>query len=303
MPGSYALGLTYLSLGIFVVGLVYRGLKIRNMPLHLRWELAPVPHEKGKAQYGGSYFEEYEWWTKSREKSLVNEMWYMFQEIVLLKGVWEHKRTLWFFSFPFHFGGLYLPATMAGLAIAGTLLQIAGVELPGLHPALQALAAVGYVLGTIGVLGLLFRRLTDAEIKPFTTVAALFNLLFLLAVFGSGAYCVFATPDFSAVVMNFVKALLVAQTGISLPGSFALHLILGMLFLIYLPFTYMMHFVAKYFTYHEVRWNDQPMVNGSRMEKEVQELLGQPVSWAAQHINGEGKKNWVDIATAEAKGE
>ena len=59
----------------------------------------------------------------------------------------------------------------------------------------------------------------------------------------------------------------------------------------------MMHFVAKYFTYHEIRWNDEPMEQGSKMENEVKELLSQPVSWAAPHLDADGKKNWVDIVT------
>jgi hypothetical protein len=63
----------------------------------------------------------------------------------------------------------------------------------------------------------------------------------------------------------------------------------------------MMHFVAKYFTYHQVRWNDEPLVPGGRMEKEVLELLKQPVTWSADHLRADGRKNWVDIVTEEAE--
>jgi hypothetical protein len=76
-----------------------------------------------------------------------------------------------------------------------------------------------------------------------------------------------------------------------------------MLFLVYLPFTYMMHFVAKYFMYHEVRWNDEPIRGNAQMQEEVQALLGQPVTWAAAHLGADGKKNWVDIATADVNEE
>jgi hypothetical protein len=61
----------------------------------------------------------------------------------------------------------------------------------------------------------------------------------------------------------------------------------------------MMHFVAKYFTYHQVRWEDEPLMPGSRLEKEVTDLLKQPVTWSASHLNADGKKNWVDLATEE----
>lgn len=293
--------LTYIALVMFIIGLIYRGLKIAKMPVHLRWELAPVPHEKGKAKYGGSYLEEFEWWTKPREKSLINEIWYMFQEIILLKGVWEHNRSLWFFSFPFHFGGLYLIAGMTGLAFLGALLKFAAIDLPIISFLIKFLAAFGFIMGTIGTLGLLHRRVTDDDIKGFTTFAAIFNLFFLFAIFGSGVFTITNHNDYASLMIGFVHSLITFNTSFQLPTAMALHLTLAVLFLLYLPFSYMMHFVAKYFTYHEVRWNDEPITAGSPLEKKVEKLLAQKVTWSAPHIKGEGKKNWVDIATEEVK--
>jgi hypothetical protein len=37
------------------------------------------------------------------------------------------------------------------------------------------------------------------------------------------------------------------------------------------------------------------------MEREVERLLAQPVSWAAPHVRADGKKTWVDIATEEVR--
>jgi hypothetical protein len=68
-------------------------------------------------------------------------------------------------------------------------------------------------------------------------------------------------------------------------------------FLAYLPFTQMMHFVAKYFTYHEVRWDDNPVEPGGKLEKELLALLGQKPTWAGPHVRADGSKTWVDIAT------
>ena len=79
-----------------------------KLPMHLRWELSPVPHEKGKSQYGGSYLEEYDWWTKKREKSLINEAIYMGKEIFFLKGVFENNKKLWYFTCPyFRYANIY----------------------------------------------------------------------------------------------------------------------------------------------------------------------------------------------------
>jgi len=291
----------YFSLTFFILGIALRGKKLSNMPIHLRWELAPVPHEKGKASYGGSYFEEYEWWTKKREKSLIAEMWYMFQEIIFLKGVYENNRKLWFVSFPFHFGGIYLLTAMAGLSMLSALLGLADITLPVAVTAIKIVGVCGYVLGTFGVAGLLLRRMVDEEISMYTTFAAIFNLLFLGVVFVTGLMAVFSVDNFGAVMAGFMKSLLTADSSIVLPAILKAHIILAGLFLVYLPFTYMMHFVAKYFTYHEIRWNDEPMMGNSKMEKEVTELLGQKITWSADHIKGEGKKTWVDAATEEIK--
>ena len=50
--------------------------------------------------------------------------------------------------------------------------------------------------------------------------------------------------------------------------------------------------------YHNIRWNDEPNIKGGKLEKQINEALQQPVSWSADHIRGDGKKNWVDVATA-----
>jgi hypothetical protein len=69
----------------------------------------------------------------------------------------------------------------------------------------------------------------------------------------------------------------------------------------YIPLTHMSHFVGKYFAYHAIRWSDEPNLPGGHQEKEINELLGQPVSWAGPHIQADGKKTWLDVATEEPK--
>jgi nitrate reductase gamma subunit len=280
----------YVAVVVMAAGLVWRGVGIKRCPVHLRWELSPVPHEKGKAAYGGSYLEEFEWWTKPREKSLFNEALYMFEEIFFLKGVWVHNRSLWLFSYPFHLA-LYLMAGMAGCVVLASF----GATPAG--PLAAVLGGAGYVLGTAGTLGLLARRAWDPKLKPFTSVMSYGNLLFLTAVFATGLGAL-VSGGWLEGMLAYTRAFFTANPGPALPGILTAHIALGALFLVYLPFTYMMHFVAKYFTYHEVRWNDAPMPGDGRMEDEVKALLGQAVTWAAPHLGADGKKNWVDIATS-----
>jgi nitrate reductase gamma subunit len=302
VPGSLIVVVSYFLLAVFVVAFLARTFKMARMPVHLRWELSPIPHEKGRSRYGGSYLEEFEWWTKPREKSLANEFAYMFLEIAFLKSVWEHNRRLWWFSFPLHFG-MYL-LIVAGLSfILWGILQWVELSGPGLEwvaTVISVLAGAGYALGGVGALGLLASRLINPQFKPFTTPAMWFNLALLLAVFASGGYAIVAS-DYAVGVSDYLLAMFTANSSIELQSALAVHLALALLFLAYLPFTQMMHFVAKYFTYHQVRWNDEPLVPGGRMEKEVLELLKQPVTWSADHLRADGRKNWVDIVTEEAE--
>jgi nitrate reductase gamma subunit len=294
--------ISYALIVFFLATFIYKTGKMAKLPLHLRWELAPVPHEKGKSQYGGSYLEEFDWWTKKREKSLINEVIYMGKEIFFLKGVFENNKKLWYFSFPFHFG-IYV------LTVAALLTFIVAVIPTSFLPVsngitssfIGTLAMIGFIIGCLGTLGLMARRMFDPKLKNYTTRGSFFNLFFLLALFISGLISILITPDFYAEMNHYAQSLIFADTTGIIPGIVSLHCIITLLFLAYLPFTNMLHFLAKYFTYHEVRWNDSPMAGNQKMQKEVIELLNQKVSWAAPHLNANGRKNWVEIATEEKK--
>jgi hypothetical protein len=71
--------------------------------------------------------------------------------------------------------------------------------------------------------------------------------------------------------------------------------------LAYIPLTHMSHFVGKYFAYHSIRWNDDPNLRGSKHEQPIKEVLAYPVSWAAPHIQSDGKKSWAEVATADVE--
>ena len=81
-------------------------------------------------------------------------------------------------------------------------------------------------------------------------------------------------------------------------GLLAVEIILASVLAAYIPLTHMSHFVTKWFMYHDIRWNDEPMEAGSEIEKKVGEVLQYPVSWTAPHIRGDGKKTWAQVATS-----
>lgn len=285
------------AIAIFLAVAIYRTLAIARLPIHLRWELAPIPHEKGKGRYGGSYLEEYEWWRKRQRKSRIAPILYMIVEIFLLRGIWKHNRGLWPLTLAFH-GGIYLIFAMFLLSIINAIFTIAVVPLAVLDVFLaitSVVAVVGYLLGGLGAIGLILKRALDANLRSFNSVSKYFNLVFLGTVFISGAYSWFASPDFASEMSLFIKGLVTLDTGVTVTFPLSLHIIVSFLFLLYLPWTDMIHFVAKYFTYHEIRWNDAP--KDAKMEKELEDLLAQPVSWSAPHVKADGKKSWVDLTT------
>jgi nitrate reductase gamma subunit len=290
---------SYLLLAVFVVAFVVRSVRLARLPVHLRWELSPVPHEKGKGRYGGSYLEEVDWWTKPREKDMVSEATYMFKEIMFLKALFEHNRSLWWFSFPFH-AGLYLLTAAAGLIVLGGIASMAGMGVGDwavFSTGLPLLVGIGYGLGAFGAIGLFFVRMTNDGMRNSTAPVTYINLLVLLAMFVSGLWAVLSVSGFSGQVLGFVGGLFTASLPEQMPVVLRYHFIFALIFLAYLPFTQMMHFVAKYFTYHEVRWDDEPVEAGSKLDNELKKLLNQPVTWAAPHVRADGKKTWVDIAT------
>lgn len=297
MSGPLLMMLAWALLAVFAIAFTIRSVRIARLPVHLRWELAPIPKDRKRGGYGGSYLEEYEWWKKPRKDSHTMELGYMMKEIVFLKALWEHNRGLWWFSYPFH-TGLYVLVVAGGVLVVGA---VAGAGWGGLGGVLGWLAVVGNGLGAVGAVGLLGSRLLSGKLKRFTTPAALFNLALLGSVFVTGFVGAIGTPGYGAELVGLTKGLLTASPPAAVGGLLAAHVVLTLVFLAYLPFGQMMHFVAKYFTYHQIRWEDKPLEVGGKIEGEVLEMLKQPVTWAAPHVHAGGGKNWVDIATEEVE--
>jgi len=283
----------YLSLLIFVVGLLGRALRYFVMPIHLRWELYPVPHEKKE----GSYFEEVDWWKKPRKKHYLNQLMFMAVEILLVRALYHHNRRLWYASFPFHFG-LYLVIGWLVLLLLGAIGNAFGLA-SGLIDAVQILAIVvgwiGFVLGILGCIGLIIKRATAEELQGYTAPVDFFNLIFILAVLGTGiAAWIISDPNFLGV-RAFIGGLITFKP-VALPSALlAAHIVLFSLFLMYLPFTHMSHMVMKYFMWDKVRFEDEPNVRGSAVESKVAIALSYTQNWSAPHIQS-GKK-WSETAS------
>ncbi|MCX8038338.1 MAG: hypothetical protein N3D11_15015, partial [Candidatus Sumerlaeia bacterium] len=248
-----------------------------------------------------------DYWAKTHRRDLFSELRYMLMEMVFIKSLYEHNRRLWYRSFPFHFG-LYLLAGFAGLLILEAVLHLAGVAFAGpeISPwagALNALTAgvgvVGLLLAIGGGAGLLWMRLTDPDLKPYTKFSHLFNLAFilvtLLLVAGAMTFRQHLTP-----YRDYLASLIVFDLNGPIGGPLTTLSILAVSLLIaYIPLTHMSHFFVKWFTWHKIRWDDEANVRGGRIEKMIEKALQYPVSWSADHVQGNGKKTWAEVATEE----
>ena len=105
----FAIIFAWVSVVLFIILAGYKFYQFRSMPLNLRWEVYPVPHEtKEKRVYGGSYMESVDWAVKPRSTSNWAELVEMGSEIFLLKRVRAHNPYgLWTLSMALHWG-IYL---------------------------------------------------------------------------------------------------------------------------------------------------------------------------------------------------
>lgn len=294
--------LTYLSGLVFVVAFGAKILKYFTMPMHVRWELYPVPHE-GKS-WGGSFYEEVDFWKKARHKDHIAQYKFMVPEILLIKALYEDNRPLWYWSFPFHMG-LYLSIGGLALLCVGAVLQLGGMkpDASALASFVQSLttvvAVIGYILGTIGAVGLLIKRASDPELSEFSAGIDYLNLIWLAAIFVTGFVVWLKDPGFGVSRQYLCGLMTFSGASVPLSGIHIVNLLLFIGFFAYFPFTHMTHMVSKYFMWDKVKWDDDPNVGDPGMDSKIKQYLAYPVSWSAPHIEAEGgKKSWAEVATS-----
>ena len=185
---------------------------------------------------------------------------------------------------------------MAGLERADT----GSVVGAGIHYLTLLSGAFGLILGNVGAIALLHRRLTDEEVEGYTSPAHIFNIVFFIIALLTAFFTYILVDQTFVIARGYVHSLLTFEIGAAVGSpAVAAEFVLFSLLLAYVPLTHMSHFFTKYFFYHEIRWNDEPNFKGSRLEKQITEALGYPVSWSARHLKADGRKNWADIATEE----
>lgn len=286
--------LLYSAFLLCLAAIVVRIVRYARQPVHLRWELYPVAHEKNRQAYGGSHYEEPEHWSKPRRPDRAGEFRAMAAEVLLLEGVRRHNRALWRFSLPFHLG-IYLVVVWLGLILLRGLTWPAGMALAALRLPIDIAGFAGLALGFCGAAGLLYRRLADPALRAYSAPADLFNIVIWLLYLGWSLGVHLIEGGFTSLAAPAADWLHFRPVDWSWPLAVAM--VVGAVLLAYLPLSRMFHFVAKYFLYHDVRWDDRPNPRGGSMERRLERAMDFGAAWRAPHLAG--ARSWRDAASAD----
>jgi nitrate reductase gamma subunit len=285
-------GFGWLAALLFLGVSGYRIVRLARLPLNVRWEVYPVPHEaKEKRRYGGSYMEEMDWARTRRAAAPLPAYLEIAGEVMTLRRVRAHNGYgVWPLSLAMHWG-LYLYFGWLFLLVAENAVNVAGLSSLTI---LVGLAA--HILGAGGAIGLLVKRATNRDLRLYTAPPDYFNLFFLAALFLVGLVSWLGDRSFAAHKAYVGSVLLLRP--VHLPAAVMVSFLVFELFMIYMPFTKLIHYFAKYFTFDRALWADDFKAKGSGVDRQVTAQLGYNAAWAAPHI-GPGQ-TWLQQAQTTA---
>ncbi len=279
--GGVILFIFYGSILFFIIATALRVRKCITAPLHLHWEL----------YRGSSVYELPNWWTKTHS-TLAKKLGAMILDILFLREFYYRNRKFWYPLVAFH-AGLYL-----------LILWHLWLFLRAVTTNVETASIFGWIWGTFSTLltlmggaMILWRRMTDEELKIYYPPIQYIKWFFVLLTLLGGLYAVdihfkSSTPALLKYVREQVTFV---DFGHKLHPAFgpALHIVFASAWLIYLPFSHVFQLFFRY--YHHLRWDDVPNVREGVIEKKVREYLERPVHWAAPHIPS--GKCWKEVAS------
>jgi len=293
------MGFIYAAFLVCIIGTLAKLGRYIRAPTHLRWELYPVPHEKAYfavrdeiPMLRGSFAQFY-------HGGLAEELKEMLPEMLFLVRVFRYRRRIWFFSLAMH-DGIYLILAWFVLLLIDAITRLAGIPVYAFSPNpwgafIAWLTIITGIVGgfaiAVGTVGLFIFRLADRGMREYATFREYFNLAFIFtvvitalvavctyvwnymcangftfknlidALFGNHQGVFYEAMMQMLALITFDPSKLAGLTFVTSPLMLA-HQILFCLFLLYYPFSKMVHGPAKYVSYHLVNWDDKPHQEG-----------------------------------------
>ena len=287
----------YLAAAVFVCVTTYKIVFFLRMPRPFRWDLYPVPHRGSE----GSKYQKLDFGKQKAPFYLLRELWEMCLEILLIKRLFKNNLWLWVGSYAMH-AGIYLAALWIILLAAGAITTTGNSAIVSyLFFVTTVVGAAALILGFIGGVYLLLRRCIDADLRAMSDTVSFLNLWLMIALFGSGLAAWLVADDSFNLLRGQIAGLMMFKPTTPNHPLITIELFFFGLFLMYLPFSRMLHFAAKYFFYHNIMWDDEAMQAGSKLEQErLKELTYRP-QWAAPHIKAD--RSWLEQVEEEKKSE
>jgi nitrate reductase gamma subunit len=207
----------YIAVALFLLGTAWRFVRWLSMPAHVKWTLYPVP------------------------EGVAGQLRYMAKEMFTFETLYKFNRRLWFGSFSMHMA-------MVGVVLF-FILYLAGWS----TGFVVQLCLLALVIAPIYIIGL---RIYDKNLRLLSNFEEFFNLAFLGSVAAAGLAA--SMPHVPVSLRLYFLGLIEFRPDASfLSTVHILAVFLGGLFLIYLPFSKMIHYVSKYFTYHHINWQKE----------------------------------------------
>lgn len=277
--------------------------KYLKLPMHLRSEVYPViPGDQTSREK--SYYENLGWWTKPRRRNNLRRICFLISDYFMLSEYFRRDPGYWFVLYPWHIGFITI-ITFHILSFFGALFSVLGIPVTResssvvgtvMYYLCLSTGAISFTAGLFGSIGVFVKRLATKDLRDYATPQTYFTYLLLLAVFLSGLYAwCFVDPAFSEY-RDFWKGLITLKP-IDVEPETAVHILLFAFLLMYLPFTRSLHYITRLFGFLLIRWDDEPNLKGSLIERRVNEALNQKLNWGAPHIKA--GSTWKDVVSEE----
>ncbi len=282
----------YLAVAVFVCAAAHKISAILRMPRQLRWDLYPLPHRGAD----GSKYQQLDFHKHKAKSYLLSEIWEMALEILFIKRLFKNNWRLWIGSYAMH-TGIYLSVLWIVLLLVGAVVRIVAPEASsgistGLFLLIPPLGGAALILGLAGSVHLLLRRYFEPDLRTMSDRVTFLNLGLMIALFGSALAAWLVADGSFRLLCSHMAGLVTFHPAAPPHPLIALELFFFGLFLMYLPFSRMLHFAAKYFFYHRIMWDDDPMMRHGKLERERFTELAFPLQWAAPHIKTD--RSWLD---------
>ncbi|MEW6001553.1 MAG: hypothetical protein AB1638_02740 [Nitrospirota bacterium] len=238
--------------------------------------------------------EEIDWAKKPRHSSLAGELVEMGSEIFFLKRVREYNAfKIWPFSMALHWG-IYLLFAWIFLLVIEAIFNVTAIS-----PITNIVGVVSFILGAFGCLTLIIKRATVEDLNIDTPPILYFNLLFLLSIFVTGIISWRLDPSFEGS-RKYIEGVVLFNLQ-TIPPIVIVNFLLFNLFLIYTPYSKFLHYLAKYFNFHQSLWDDAFKEKGSPKDMKNLEQVGYKFFWSGPHSLPD--KTWLENAQIIEKGE